>query len=197
MSWAKYAALKALKAGVERELVGAGPPREPGGSGLAGTLGRGDAGTGRGPSARFDICQGPAVPSPRALAAHLRSRPGGRNRFPPMETSLKRQKVFSFRRPRTSKPCGPRGVRPSAGCAHSRTLTALSHSSAAPAYGPHALQLLLLTHSLGTEQRNRYSPSERILPLPPPRDEGKLRTRPDPAAWARCHPTRVFCFWAS
>lgn len=70
-------------------------------------------------------------------------------------------------------------MRPSAGCAHSRTLTALSHSSAAPAYGPHALQLLLLTHSLCTEQRNRFSPSERttrILPLPPPRDEGKLRS---------------------
>lgn len=184
MSWAKYAALEALKAGVEREWVGAGPWGSPGARGWPGPPARGDVGTTRGPSARnscgCDICEGPAVPSPRTLAAHLRSRPEGRNWFLPMETSLKWQKVFSFRRPRTSKPCGLRGVRPSAGCAHSRTLTALSHSSAAPAYGPHALQqLLLLTHSLGTEQRNRFSPSERttrILPLPPPRDEGKLRS---------------------
>lgn len=62
---------------------GSGTLREPGARGWPGPPARGDVGTTRGPSARnscgFDICEGPAVPSPRTLSAHLRSRPEGRN----------------------------------------------------------------------------------------------------------------------
>lgn len=58
---------------------GSGTPRESGGSGPAGTPGRGDAGTGRGPSASnscgFDICEAPPLPaharSPRISALDL------------------------------------------------------------------------------------------------------------------------------
>lgn len=82
MSWAKYAALKALKAGVERERVGAGPRGSLGAWGRPEPPAAGMRAPGAGPP--------PAIPADLTFARLRRSQPTPARRASPLSTWRKK-----------------------------------------------------------------------------------------------------------